>query len=231
MLTPVEAGTERVQRVLDALGHLLGAGARELLHDQDEAGGVGRHRVTDERLVVGDDVGHVAELDAGVRAATGTAARSAAVEIGRMCWMASRWFGLSTKPPVPGVLAWTKLSGDTHSALPVVVVTSASDTCRACMRYRVGLDLQLPVALAVDRHVGDPGHTHQPRPDLPPRQDGQVDQDMPEPAFGDRPIIEIRTVEDNGCIITGGVPTLGRARIWVIRSWTSWRAAAVRPRS
>ena len=49
---------------------------------------------------------------------------------------------------------------------------------------------------------------------------------MLEPAFGDRPIIEIRAVEDSGCIMTGGVPTFGRARIWVIRSWTSWRAAA-----
>ena len=51
-----------------------------------------------------------------------------------MCWTASRWFGLSRKPPVPGVLAWTKLSGETHSALAAVVVISVSETCRACMR-------------------------------------------------------------------------------------------------
>jgi hypothetical protein len=35
---------------------------------------------------------------------------------------------------------------------------------------RVDLDLELPVALAVYGHVRDSPHTHQPRPDLPPRE-------------------------------------------------------------
>jgi len=32
-----------------------------------------------------------------------TCARSSAVSIGKMCWTLSRWFGVSMKPPVPGV--------------------------------------------------------------------------------------------------------------------------------
>jgi len=39
-----------------------------------------------------------------------------------------RWLGVSTKPPVPGVEASTKVSGDTHSALPVVSTTRLRET-------------------------------------------------------------------------------------------------------
>src|SRR5215472_7042843 len=59
---------------------------------------------------------------------TGTAASCRGVEIGEMCWTAMRWLADSKKPPVPGVDASTNVSGDTHSALPVVSITCVSDT-------------------------------------------------------------------------------------------------------
>ena len=43
------------------------------------------------------------------------AVSSSGVAMGWMCWTPSRWFGVSTNPPVPGVDASTKLKGDTHS--------------------------------------------------------------------------------------------------------------------
>ena len=51
-----------------------------------------------------------------------------------MCWMERRWLGDSTKPPVPGVDASTNVSGDTHSALPAVLITWVSVTCWAWSR-------------------------------------------------------------------------------------------------
>ena len=38
-------------------------------------------------------------------------------------------------------------------------------------------------------------------------------------------IMAIRLVEASGWIMIGGLPTLGRACAWVIRSCTIWRAA------
>ena len=45
-----------------------------------------------------------------------------------MCWTPSRWFGVSMNPPVPGVDASTKVSGETQSAFPVVSMTCTSET-------------------------------------------------------------------------------------------------------
>jgi hypothetical protein len=39
-----------------------------------------------------------------------------------------------------------------------------------------------------------------------------------------RPTMPTRLIEARGCTMMGGVPTLGRARICVIRSCTIWRA-------
>ncbi len=107
---------------------------------------------------------------------TGTAASCCGVEIGEMCWMARRWFVPSTNPPVPGVDASTKVSGETHSELPAVSMTWVSVTF--CARSLAGstCHLQLPVPLAVDRHVGHPGHAHEPWLELPSREHGHVDQ-------------------------------------------------------
>ena len=49
--------------------------------------------------------------------------RLSAVVIGSTCWTARRWFLPSMNPPVPGVDASTKVSGETHSALPAVSMT------------------------------------------------------------------------------------------------------------
>jgi hypothetical protein len=51
-----------------------------------------------------------------------------AVVIGETCWIANRWLEVSMNPPVPGVEASTKVSGDTHRALPVVLITWLSVT-------------------------------------------------------------------------------------------------------
>ena len=57
-----------------------------------------------------------------------TADSCLAVVMGKTCWTPKRWLGVSTKPPVPGVEASTKVSGDTHSALPVVSTTRLRET-------------------------------------------------------------------------------------------------------
>ena len=64
------------------------------------------------------------------------------------------------KPPVPGVDASRKLSGETQTALPVVLMTCSRvmPLSRSCVG--VDLDLQLLLALAPDGHVG---HTRERR--------------------------------------------------------------------
>ena len=62
---------------------------------------------------------------------TGTAASCCGVDIGEMCWTDRRWLADSKKPPVPGVDASTKVSGETHSALPAVSMSWVSVTCSA----------------------------------------------------------------------------------------------------
>ena len=41
----------------------------------------------------------------------------------------------------------------------------------------------------------------------------------------DSPIMATRLADASGWIMIGGLPTLGRACAWVIRSWTICRAA------
>ena len=65
--------------------------------------------------------------------------------------MPSRWFGVSMKPPVPGVDASRNVSGETHRALPVVLMTSPQVTPLLPQPLRVDLDLELALALAPDR--------------------------------------------------------------------------------
>ena len=79
-----------------------------------------------------------------------------------MCWTdpGAGW-PTSKKPPVPGVDASTKVSGETHSALPAVSMSWVSVTCLGPQLLRVHLDLELPVPLAVDGYVRDAGHAHQ----------------------------------------------------------------------
>ena len=91
------------------------AGAGELLHDQHQALAAVTEGVTDQRLVVDCDGGHVAR-GATVRPCrtTGTFPSSAGSAIfSSMCRTCSRCCGVSMNPPVPGVDASRKLSGDT----------------------------------------------------------------------------------------------------------------------
>jgi hypothetical protein len=59
---------------------------------------------------------------------TATWASESASTIGETFCTDSRWFGVSMKPPVPGVEASRKVSGETQVALPVVLITSLSPT-------------------------------------------------------------------------------------------------------
>ena len=96
-----------------------------------------------------------------------TLARSFGSMIGRLCWMPRRWLGVSMNPPVPGVDASRNVSGDTHSALPVERMTCSQRDALVAQLLRVDLDLELPLPLAPDRHVGHAGHREQPRTDRP----------------------------------------------------------------
>ena len=61
---PGQAGRELVERLLDAVGDVERVGPRELLDDEHQARAVVDDGVADQRLVVVDDVGDVAEPDA-----------------------------------------------------------------------------------------------------------------------------------------------------------------------
>ena len=153
--------------------------------------------------------------------ATATPASASAVVIGETCCTLSRWFGVSTKPPVPGVDASTKLSGETHKALPVVSiswvsVTSlafnlAGSTCTCSCRSRwPQIDTFATPGMPSSR--GRICHR------------ASTDISIGETVDDDRPIIETRLTDERGSTITGGVPTPGRACAWVIRSCTTCRA-------
>ena len=100
---PGRPGRISSMRRLDALGHLERVAPGELLDDQHQARAVVDDGVADQRLVVLDHVGHVAEAQRlAVRArSTTTSARSSGVTIGRTCRTPSRWLGVSMNPPVP----------------------------------------------------------------------------------------------------------------------------------
>ena len=63
------------------------------------------------------------------RPSIGTSASLSAVRVGRMCRMWSLWLGVSKNPPVPGVEASRKLSGETIWAFPAVRTTWPKVTC------------------------------------------------------------------------------------------------------
>ncbi len=89
----------------------------------------------------------------------------------------------------------------------------------------VGIDehLELLVALAPDRHVGHAGNRHQPRPDRPAGQHGQIH--LRERFRSQTPIFSTRLVDECGGMITGGLATAGsRDASTANRSCTSCRA-------
>ena len=132
-----------------------------------------------------------------------------------MCWIPSRWFGVSMKPPVPGVDASRKLSGETHSALPVVSMTwprvtpfarswrGSTWTWSCCSRWPQIATLATPV-IPINR-----GRIV---------QRARTDRSMSDRSLEVTPIIITRLAEDSGWSIAGGFETLGRAWAWVRRS-------------
>ena len=64
---------------------------------------------------------------------TVTCARWSGVEMTCSWNTCSRWLTVSMNPPVPGLDASRKLSGETSSALPVVRITCPSETFWAAM--------------------------------------------------------------------------------------------------
>ena len=176
---PGRPGLHRVERRFDVAGDVERVDVRELLDDQDEAGAVADEAVADERLVVLDDGRDVAERQrrrAVVRGRSRTWARSSAERIGRMCWIAEPLLGVSMKPPVPG----RRRLEEGQRRDPQRVAGGLDDVLERDAALaepgRVDQDLELPLALAEDRDVGDARHAHQPRPDRPAREDRHLDR-------------------------------------------------------
>ncbi len=129
--------------------------------------------------------------------------------------MASRWLGVSTKPPVPGVEASTKVSGDTHSALPVVLTTCCSEI--PLSRSRLGS------TWTCSCRSRSPQITTFATPGIPSRrglmfQCASTDMSVRETSFDESPTIISRLVDESGWIMAGGDPTCGSPPIWVRRS-------------
>ena len=148
--------------------------------------------------------------------------RSSGVAIGRTCWICEALVRRVDEPAGARRRRLQEVSGETHSALPVVSMTWSSVTPLSRRLLRVDLHLQLPLALAPDRDVGDARHAHQPRPDRPAGEDRLLDRatapwrrqpDHHHPARRRQRLQHRRRLE-----------TLGRAWAWVRRSCTSCRA-------
>ena len=166
---------QRVERRLDVARHLQRVALGLLLDDQQQARAVVDDAVADRRREALDDVGDVAEpahgrnggaapaARRGSRAPIAIRPRSAAVFTGDVCVTASRWFGLRGTRPRSTDIA-SRVDGDDVLQRHAVGAQP------------VGIDqhLELPIALAPDRHVRHAGNRHQPRPDRPPRQRRQL---------------------------------------------------------
>ena len=152
---------------------------------------------------------------------TATWARSSAVAIGRTCRIPSRWLGVSMNPPVPGVDASRKVSGDTARALPVVSTTWLRVT--PCSRSRSGS------ARTWSCRSRWPQMATLATPGTPTRwgrivQRASTDSSIGDSSLDDSPTISTRLVDDSGWSICGGLDTWGSACAWIRRSCTTWRA-------
>ena len=150
-----------------------------------------------------------------------TPARSSAERIGRMCWIARRCWGVSMKPPVPGVDASRKVSGDTHSALPVVSTRWSRLTPRS--RSRIGS------ARTCSCRSRWPKIATLATPGTAISRGWIVQRARTDISIGVRsvelsPTIMNRFSDERGWSITGALATLGRACDCVSRSATTCRA-------
>src|SRR5215216_4737958 len=127
--------------------------------------------------------------------------------MGWMCCTPSRWFGVSTNPPVPGVDASTKLNGDTHRALPVDSISWVRVTLWLCSRC--GSRIPQTETLATPGMLISRGLIC---------QRARTDICISETVSECMEIMATRLVDEVGWIIIGGVPTLGSALACDIRS-------------
>ena len=175
-----EARAHLVQRVLDAVRDGQRVGAGELLDDEQEARLAVRDRVADQRLVVLDDAWSRRPGAAACRSgpcwpSSGTRASFSGVTLGRMWRTCRRWLAVSMKPPVPGVEASRKLSGETSCALPAVRMTCWRVTLSSRRRSGSTRTWSWRSRGAEDRDVGDAVDAEQPRPDRPAGEHGGLD--------------------------------------------------------
>ena len=202
---PGSAGPQLVERLLDSVGHLR-ACSRPGTSRRPAAGR--RRRSTTASPISGWwsdlDVRHIAEPQPRRRSLDGhlaqlPRARRSCRSTLRTC---SRCWGVSMNPPVPGVEPSRKLSGDTDLRVAGGLDDLAQRDVPVAQPLGVDLDLELPVALAPDRHVRHAGHAHQARPERPARDHGLLDRRERCPRRA--PIISTRLDEDSGWSIVGG---------------------------
>ncbi len=134
----------------------------------------------------------------------------------------SRWFGPSMNPPVPGVEALRKVSGETSCALPVVATTC--DRLAWCDRSRRGS------TRTWSWRSRSPQIATLATPGSPISRGRIVHRARTESWIGvrrreRRPIIIARAVDDTGWSIWGGCATFGRTPVCASRSCTSWRSS------
>ena len=154
---------------------------------------------------------------------TGTCDRPTGVAIGRMCRICSRCCGVSMKPPLPGVDASRKLSGETSCELPVVSTIWASVrpfffslagstcTCSWCSRWPQMATFATPWTPSSRGLI-----VH--RASTPSSVGDRVSEESPTSIT--------RPAEESGCSIAGGFETFGRMCARVSRSCTSCRASS-----
>ena len=148
-------------------------------------------------------------------------ARSFGSMIGRLCWTPRRWLAVSMNPPVPGVDAWRNVSGDTHSAFPVELMTCSNVTFLAASFCGSTWTCSWRSRCPQIATLATPGTA---------RRRGRIVQRASTPIwigvsfFDESEIIDVRADDDAGCSICGGFETFGKPVAWLRRSCTTWRA-------
>jgi hypothetical protein len=195
-----------VEGGLDAVGDLDGVGARELLDNQEQALlGPRADGVADQRLVVLDHRGHVAQR---LRAGTGALAFQR-----HLRQLSGRGDGLLVEDVESLVDGVDEPAGARAGRLKERerrdlegVPGRLDDLLQRCpvlaQLCGVDEDLELPVPEPPERDVGDAGDAHQPRGDDPAGEDGHLDRaqllrgqlDHREPVVGGQGLDHLRQV-------------------------------------
>ena len=174
-LDSLEAGGHCRQSGFDAVGDVEGAGIRPFLDYQNEPGAALEQGIADQRLVILDNSRHVGktklrpafkgDLTQIFRALDGRDVVDADTLVGRVDKAAGAGDG--------------RLD-EAQGRRPERVGSRLDDIDQGNLLFLhpigIGEDLELLLALAPDRNIGHPGDAHEPRPDVPARQDRHVDQ-------------------------------------------------------